>query len=143
LPARQSRSGVGFWPGEPHCTSTPPRWRDVALQGAVAPLPTTRKLPAPIQLAWLIVKAAETQSAEEAETILRIEQDAEAATLVRLVCRFVNLVRGAGITGKRDYTGVNTFDAWLADACDRGIRAVATFAAGLKHDGAAVRATLT
>ena len=74
---------------------------------------------------------------------MRIEQDVEAATLVRLVRRFADLVRGAGITGKRPPSGVDTFDAWLADASDCGVRAVATFAAGLDHDGAAVRAALT
>ncbi len=41
------------------------RWRDVALPGATAPLPAPRKLFAFIQLAWLIVKAAETRSVEE------------------------------------------------------------------------------
>ncbi len=106
-------------------------------------MPTTRKLLAPIQLSWLIVKAAETRSVEEAETIVRIEQDTEAAILVRLVRRFVDLVRDAGITDKRQPSGVDTFDAWLADARNCSVRAVATFAAGLKHDGAAVRAALT
>lgn len=122
---------------------TPRRWRDVVLPGATASLPPTCKLLAPIQLAWLIVKAAETRSAEEAETIVRIEQDTEAATLVRLIRRFVDLVRDAGITGKRQLPGVDTFDAWLADARDCSVRAVVTFAAGLEHDGAAVRAALT
>ncbi len=111
--------------------------------GATTSLPATRKLLAPIQLAWLIVKAAETRSAEETEALVRIEQDVEAATLVRLVRRFVGLVRDAGITGKRLPPGVDTFDAWLADARDCSVRAVATFAAGLEHDGAAVRAALT
>jgi transposase len=122
---------------------TPRRWCDVVLPGATASLPATRKLLAPIQLAWLIVKAAETRSAEEAETIMHIEQDTEAATLVRLVRRFVDLVRDAAITGKRQPPGVDTFDAWLADARDCNVRAVVTFAAGLEYDGAAVRAALT
>lgn len=122
---------------------TPHRWRDVVLPAATASLAATRKLFAPIQPAWLIVKAAETRSAEEAETITRIEQDTEAATLVRLVQRFVDLVRDAGITGKRRFPGVDTFDAWLTDARDCSVRAVVTFAAGLEHDGAAVRAALT
>ena len=122
---------------------TPRRWRDVVLPGATAPLPAARKLFAPIQLAWLIVKAAGTRSVEEARMITRIEQDSEAATLVRLVRRFVNLVRDAGITDKRPSPGADAFDAWLADARDCSVRAVQTFAAGLEHDSAAVRAALT
>ena len=122
---------------------TPSRWRDVALPGTAASLPTTRKLLAPIQLAWIIVKPVEARSAGESETIVHIEQDAEAATLVRLVRWFVDLVRDARIAGKRHHTSVDPFDTWLADACDCSVRAVATFAAGLKHDGAAVRAALT
>ena len=122
---------------------TPHRWRDVVLPGTVAPSPATRTLLATIQLAWLIVKAVEARSAEEAETVVRIEQDVEAATLVRLVRRFADLVRSAGTTGKRPPSDVDTFDAWLADARDCGVRAVVTFAAGLEHDGAAVRAALT
>ncbi len=121
---------------------TPRRWRDVVLPGATASLPATRTLFAPIQLAWLIVKAAETRSAEEARTITRIEQDSEAATLVRLIRRFVDLVRNAGITDKRQAPGADAFDAWLTDARDCSVRAVVTFAAGLEHDGAAVRAAL-
>lgn len=74
---------------------------------------------------------------------MHIEQDTDAATLVRLVRRFVNLVRNAGITGKRQPAGNDTFDAWLTDARDCSVRAVATFAEGLEHDGAAVRAALT
>ncbi len=122
---------------------TPRRWRDVVLPGATASLPAARKLFAPIQLAWLIVKAAETRSVEEAGMITRIEQDSEAATLVRLIRRFVDLVRDAGITDKRQSPGAEAFDAWLTDARDCSVRAVVTFAAGLEHDGAAVRAALT
>lgn len=67
----------------------------------------------------------------------------EAATLVRLIQRFVDLVRDAGITDKRPSPGADAFDAWLTDAGDCSVRAVVTFAAGLEHDGAAVRAALT
>ena len=111
---------------------TPRRWRDVVLPGATAAVPATRELLAPIQPAWPTVKAAEARYAKVAETIVRIEQDAEAATLIR----------AAEITGKRQTPGVDTFDAWLADARDCGVRAVVTLAAGLEQDGAAVRAAV-
>ena len=90
---------------------TPRRWRDVVLPSATASSPAARKLFAPIQLAWLVVKAAGTRSVEEAGMITRIEQDSEAATLVRLVRRFVDLVRDAGITDKRSSPGADAFDA--------------------------------
>ena len=75
--------------------------------------------------------------------IARIKQDSEAATLVRLVRRFVELVRDLGITHKRPPPGADAFDAWLTDTRDCSVRAVATFAADLEHDGAAFRAALT
>ncbi len=75
--------------------------------------------------------------------ITRIEQDSEAATLVQLIRRFVDLVRDAGITDKRPSPGADAFDAWLTDARDCSVRAVVTFAAGLEHDGVAIRGALT
>ena len=73
----------------------------------------------------------------------RIEKDTEAATLVRLIRRFVDLVHDAGITDKRQAPRADAFDAWLTDTLDCSVRAVVTSAAGLAHDGAAVRAALT
>jgi transposase len=120
---------------------TPYRWRDVV--PPAAPASTVRPLPAPKRLAWLIAKAPETRSPEEAAAIARVEQDAEAATLVRLVGRFVDLVRAAGITGgQHRAAAADSIGDWLADARHAGIGAVATFAAGIEHDGAAVRAAL-
>ena len=75
--------------------------------------------------------------------IMRFEQDSEAMTLVRLIRRFVEFVRDAGITDKRPSPGADAFDAWLTDARDCSVRAVVTFAAGLEHDGAAIRGALT
>ena len=115
----------------------------MVLPGVTASLPAARKLFAPIQLAWLIVKAAETRSVEEAGMITRIEQDSEAAILVRLIRRFVDLIRDAGITDRRQSPGAEAFDTWLTDARNCSVRAVVTFAAGLEHDGAVVRAALT
>lgn len=121
---------------------TPYRWRDV-VPPAAAPASTLRPLPAPKRLAWIIAKAPETRSPEEAAAIARVEQDAEAATLVRLVGRFVGLVRAAGTTGGQQRAdAADPIDDWLADARHSGIGAVATFAAGIEHDGAAVRAAL-
>jgi transposase len=52
-------------------------------------------------------------------------------------------VRAAGTTGGQQRAdAADTIDDWLADARHSGIGAVATFAAGIEHDGAAVRAAL-
>ncbi|MEC5384069.1 transposase [Aurantimonas sp. C2-6-R+9] len=96
-------------------------------------------MPSPKQLAWLIVKAPETRSIEEANAILQISQDRDAAILIRIVRRFVDLVRRVG-TKAHDAGPV--FDDWLLGAKRCGLRPVETFAAGLQHDGDAVRAAL-
>jgi transposase len=52
-------------------------------------------------------------------------------------------VRAAGTTGGQQRAdAADPIDDWLADARHSGIGAVATFAAGIEHDGAAVRAAL-
>ncbi|MEF2549716.1 ISL3 family transposase, partial [Aurantimonas sp. E1-2-R+4] len=106
------------------------------------PAPRTQNpvsIPSPKQLAWLIVKAPETRSIEEANAILQISQDRDAAILIRIVRRFVDLVRRVG-TKAHDAGPV--FDDWLLGAKRCGLRPVETFAAGLQHDGDAVRAAL-
>ena len=97
-------------------------------------------LPPPKQLAWALVQPPATRTAAETATVARVEQDAEAARVIALVRRFAALVRDR--TGDA-LAALATFDAWLTDALACGVRAVATFAAGLQHDGAAVRAALT
>ena len=67
-------------------------------------------------------------------------QDGDAAQVVRLVQRFVALLRDR--TADPQVTGA-AFDACLDDALTCGIRGVETFAQGLTKDGMAVRAALT
>jgi transposase len=101
-------------------------------------------LPSPKQLAWYLTRSRDTLTDEEASTIARLEQDREAATIVVLVCRFAELVRGRSIGRKTAVRApIATFKAWLADALKSGVSAIATFAAGLQQDGAAVKAALT
>ena len=65
-------------------------------------------------------------------------------TVVVLVRRFAELVRGRSIGRKTAVRApITTFKAWLADALKSGVSAIATFAAGLQQDGAAVKAALT
>jgi transposase len=80
---------------------------------------------------------------DEAATIDRITQDQEAATMVALVRRFADLVRGRSITAKQPcHAPVRTFRCWLRDASASGLRSIATFATGLRKD-AAVQAALS
>ncbi len=104
-------------------------------------------LPTVPQLAWLFVQPAAALGAADAATTARVEQDREAAAVVRLARRFTALVRACGVAGRRDGRDpadpTVELDAWLADARACSAPAIATFATGLETDGAAVRAALT
>jgi transposase len=113
------------------------------------PMPVRRSgvgsgLPPPKQLAWLIVRSPGALDQEEAGVIARISQDPEAATVVALARHFAGIVRrgSVGEAGDRNEV-VADLTAWLAEARMCGVSAIATFAAGLEQDGAAVRAALT
>ncbi|MEC5293850.1 MULTISPECIES: ISL3 family transposase, partial [unclassified Aurantimonas] len=101
--------------------------------------PQPRSLPSSKQLAWLIVKAPDARSVEETDVIRQIGQDRDAVVLLRLVRRFVDLVRRVG-TKARDAGPV--FNEWLLEARDCGVRTIETFAAGLEQDSSAVHAAL-
>ena len=96
---------------------------------------------------WLLVQPAAALGPVDAATAARVEQDREAAVAVRLTRRFTALVRACGVAGRQDGRApadpVVELDAWLADARACGAPAIATFAAGLEMDGAAIRAALT
>ena len=112
-----------------------------AARGAAPALPTVP------QLAWLLVQPAAALGSVDAATAARVEQDREAAVVVRLARRFTALVRACGVAGRQDGRApadpVVELDAWLADARACGAPAIATFAAGLEVDGAAIRAALS
>jgi transposase len=83
-------------------------------------------------------------SASDAAVVKRVEQDPKAASVIALARRFTLLVRGCRAGAKvAPEAALAALEAWLADACTSGLRAVETFAAGLEQDGAAVRAALT
>ena len=113
--------------------------------------PTARNkepaLPTVPQLAWLLVQPAAALDAADAATAARVEQDREATAVVGLARRFTALVRACGIAGRRDGRApadpAVELDAWLAGARTCGAPTIATFAAGLEVDGAAVCAALT
>ena len=104
-------------------------------------------LPTVPQLAWLLVQPAASLDANDAAIAARVEQDEQAAAVVRLARRFTALLRACGVAGRRDGRTPTDpcaeLDAWLADARMCGASAIATFAAGLETDSAAVRAAVT
>ena len=101
-------------------------------------------LPSPKQLAWSLTRPRDKLTEDETAAIARLEQDAEAATVAALVRRFADLLRGCCLGSKAPCRApLTTLKAWLSDALKSGVAAVATFAAGLQQDGAAVKAALT
>ena len=100
-------------------------------------------LPSPKQLAWLLVRPAETLSAADTVAVQWVEQN-EATLVASLARRFTSLVRRCGTSQPtRPAAPVAELDAWLAKAKACGVGAVETCATGLEQDGAAVRAALT
>ncbi|MET3414101.1 transposase [Methylobacterium sp. 1030] len=91
--------------------------------------------------------APDRLSPADSALLVRIVQDPDAATLHRLIQRFVVFVREAG--RKRNGSSAHgdrrlaAFGAWIVEAKASGIRAAQTFASGLVVDAAAVRAALT
>ena len=98
----------------------------------------TEPLPAP---------PAAALAAADAATTARVEQDREAAAVVGLARRFTALVRACGVAGRQDGRAPADpnaeLEAWPADARACGAPAIATFAAGLEVDSAAIHAALT
>ena len=93
----------------------------------------------------MLVQPAAALPEHAAAAVARVEQDPEAARVAGLARRFTALVRCCGIQ-----SGERLPDPWHArstpgSACARmcGIAVMKTFAAGLGHDIAAVRAALT
>ena len=110
-------------------------------RGKEPPLPTAR------QLAWLLVQPVAALDTTAVAVVSRVEQDEESKIAATLARRFTALVRACGLRGRQEgvipAAPVAELDAWLVEARACGINAVATFAAGLEVDGAAVRAALT
>ncbi len=104
-------------------------------------------LPAPGQLAWLVVQPLTALGAVDAAAVSRVEQDGDAKAVAGLARQFTTLVRACGVRGRREGRApaepTSELNAWMADARARSVPAIETFAAELEVDGAAVRAALT
>jgi hypothetical protein len=114
---------------------------------SAAPSPGGGSAPAlasPRQLAWYLTRPRDRLTDEEAAAVVRLEQDAEAATAAGLVRQLADLLRACGVSTKtRCGAPMTTFEGWLRNAKKSGVAAVTTFAVGLQQDGAAVKAALT
>ena len=101
-------------------------------------------LPSSKALAWMLVQPVAALPPHAAAAVAGIEQDAEAAQVAGLARRFTALVRRCGVGLDTPHPDpCSAFEAWITEARACGIAVMATFAAGLEHDGAAVRAALT
>lgn len=94
---------------------------------------TTPELPSTKQLAWLFVQEPATLQNEAAPILARVLQDAEVAHVHKLARRFVDMVRQ-----KRP----EELDTWLEACAESSVRALRTFAAGIRQDYQAVRSAL-
>ena len=73
-----------------------------------------------------------------------MKQDKDALTVAKLARRFTALVRACNAGSQTDAVATGAeLDAWLVEASGCGVPTLETFAAGLKKDGAAIRAALT
>jgi hypothetical protein len=92
--------------------TTPHKW----LEGRPAREPRSEPaLPSSRQLAWLLVRSPITLKSDEKAALARVEQDPEAACVMRLTRRFADLVRGASVRQPPEQrpTGV-ALDEWVS-----------------------------
>jgi transposase len=123
-------------------STTPHRYRPTTQAGAAHIGRKTRStreaqqadLPAPRQLAWLLVRAPDTLDAMETNLLIHLKQVSEVAQTYELVQEFQTMVRTRT---------PEPLDQWLTDCAASGIREIRTFAAGIEQDYAAVRAALS
>ncbi len=115
--AATERSGQWLATGMTRCTGNRCRRRSSNCTRATAAAASSRRPPIPRPI-WAVAKLAR---------------------------RFTALVRNCGISrcATADAHPVSELAAWLAEARACGVRAIATFAAGIEQDAAAVRAALT
>jgi transposase len=90
-------------------------------------------LPSYTQLAWLLIQEPAALSSAELETLQHISQDARLAHTYQLAQQFRTMVR---------QHQASLLDSWLDACANSRLTEWVTFATGLRHDYAAVRAAL-
>ena len=128
---------------EPASTA-PHRWRGRTPAAQDPDANPSPPLPSARQLSWLLVQPSSTLTPADAAVVARVEQDTDAAAVAKLARAFTARVRACNA---RDQVSAETaqisLEAWIADAAASGVRAMETFAAGLRNDAAAICAALT
>jgi transposase len=94
---------------------------------------STTRLPSAKQLAWLFVQEPSTLQKVDAETLSHVRQDAEVARVYEVARTFVDMVR---------QKQPMELDPWLETCAESSVKALRTFAAGIKQDYEAVRSAL-
>ena len=101
-------------------------------------------LASPRQLAWRLLQPTAKLDAWQKATVAQIEQDKDVSKAGALACCFTALVRASGTAHRcSPRTRLAALTRWLARARTCGVQALQTFAAGLKHNIASIRAALT
>ena len=136
--ARQVRRWLSEQRTEP-ARNMPHKWRrpEPTKPDAVRMIPAA--LPSPRQLSWLLVQPSGALSAADVATAAHVEQDPDTTVVAGLARRFSALVRGCGVSRRTaaDADPIAELASWLTDARACGVRALATFAAGIAQDVAA------
>ena len=122
---------------------TPRKWLG-RFDATRAKTSATPSLPSSKALAWMLVQPVATLPGHAVAAVARALQDTEAARVTDLARRFTALLRRCGVGADEPHPDpCSELQDWIAEARACGISAIETFAAGIEHDGAAVRAALT
>jgi transposase len=105
---------------------------DTANTNAAAATPPA--LAAPRRLVWLMLRSSAEFDAEDRATFSRIQQHPEVARAIELAQEFQAMVR---------QRRVEALDGWLAASTESGIPELHSFARGLQHEYASIRAALS
>jgi transposase len=95
---------------------------------------TPPALAAPRRLVWLLLRSSAEFDAEESVTFSRIQQHPEVARAIELAQEFQAMVR---------QRRPERLDGWLAACLESGILELQSFATGLQHEYASIRAALS
>jgi transposase len=133
-----SRSLVSHWAATERKLLPPSTRYSRKQPGGIKPTIIRLEKPAPWsaqRTAWLLVKDRDQMDEEEKAVLARVKAaDSQVATAAGLAERFVQMVK---------QQEESHLEQWLADVTQSGIRALMSFANGIRSDLAAVRNALS